>query len=101
MHLVQILLPIKDNAGHPFGDQFFKLVDASLVEAFGGVTAFSRSPAKGRWVNMNREERDDVVVIEVMAERLDRTWWKAFREQLERDMGQSEIVIRALLIDRL
>lgn len=101
MHLIQILLPLRDNAGQRFGDDVFKSINATLVEAFGGVTAFSRAPAKGIWLNADREERDDVIVVEVMAETLDRSWWQAFRERLETEMVQDEIVIRAHVIDRL
>jgi hypothetical protein len=101
MHLIQLLLPLRDNAGAPYEDHLFQSINASLVERFGGVTAFSRAPAKGTWLNANREERDDVIVVEVMAEGLDRLWWQGFRERLESDMGQTEIVVRTHHIDRL
>jgi hypothetical protein len=100
MHLIQPLLPLRDNAGHPYEDQLFQSINLSLVDAFGGVTAFSRSPAKGTWTNADHEERDDVVVVEVMAEALDRGWWQAFRERLQTDMCQAEIVVRTHLIER-
>ena len=101
MYLIQVLLPLRDNAGHLFGEHVFKSINGALVGEFGGVTAFSLSPAKGTWVNANREERDDVIVVEVMAEALDRLWWQTFRKQLEADLGQAEIVVRALAIERL
>ena len=101
MHLIQLLLPLRDNAGQPYKDELFQSINASLVERFGGVTAFSRVPAKGTWVNADREERDDVIVVEVMAGDLDRAWWQAFRERLESVMGQAEIVVRCHLIERL
>ena len=59
-----------------------------------GSPPFSYSPAKGTWVNANREERDDIIVVEVMASGLDRTWWRLLCEQLEAEMGQTEIVMR-------
>jgi hypothetical protein len=101
MHLVQILLPLKDNTGFAYEESLFHTINASLVEAFGGVTAFTRSPAKGTWVNADREERDDVIIVEVMAETLDKAWWGRFRERLESEMRQTEIVMRAHTIDRL
>jgi hypothetical protein len=101
MHLIQLLLPLRDNAGQPYEDQLFKSINAALARAFGGVTAFSRSPAKGTWFNADHEERDDVIVVEVMAEALDRGWWQAFRERLQTDMGQAEIVVRTHSIERL
>jgi hypothetical protein len=101
MHLVQILIPLRDNAGHSYDQALFKTINAALVEAFGGVTAFSRSPAKGTWVNADHEERDDVMVVEVMVQTLDKAWWQSFRRQLEGQMGQTEIVVRAHAIDRI
>lgn len=101
MHLIQLLLPLCDNASRPYDDDLFQSINASLVERFGGVTAFSRAPAKGSWVNADHVEKDDVIVVEVMTKTLDRSWWLSFRQRLERDMGQAEIVIRSHAIDRL
>jgi hypothetical protein len=101
MHLIQLLLPLRTNAGLPYEDHLFRSINASLVETFGGVTAFSRAPAKGTWINADREEMDDVIVVEVMADNLDRVWWRSFRERLEAQMGQTEIVVRSHSIDRL
>jgi hypothetical protein len=101
MPLIQLLLPLRDNAGRSYEDDLFQSINASLVERFGGVTAFSRVPAKGTWVNADHVEKDDVIVVEVMTETLDRSWWRSFRQRLERDMGQTEIVVRTHAIDRL
>ena len=100
MYLIQILLPLCDNVRQPYEERVFKAISAELVQKFGGLTAFSRAPAKGTWVNAGHEERDDVIVIEVMAETLDREWWEAYRRRLETDLGQTEIVARAHIIDR-
>jgi hypothetical protein len=101
MHLVQILLPLRDNAGRSYDEQLFKSINVALVAKFGGLTAFTRSPAKGTWVNAEQEQRDDVFVVEVMAENLDKGWWQSFRERLETQMDQAEIVVRTHAIDRL
>jgi hypothetical protein len=45
--------------------------------------------------------RDDIIVIEVMTDALDRGWWQHFRERLEDTFEQDEIVIRAAAIERL
>jgi hypothetical protein len=39
------------------------------------------------------------VVLEVMAEELDRVWWRAYRARLERDFRQDVIVIRASAVE--
>ena len=47
MHLVEILLPLNDNGGRPFRAEKYADVRQHLTERFGGLTAFSRSPAQG------------------------------------------------------
>lgn len=102
MHLVEILLPVRDNEGRPFPRADFERVRTELAERFGGVTAFSRAPAEGVWKDdAGSTERDDVITFEVMAERLDRAWWATYREQLRQRFRQDEIVVRATLFERL
>ena len=95
--LVQILLPLYDNDGVPFGEETFAPTRAELLERFGGVTAYQRAPARGLWKTDEGDvARDDVAVFEVMAEELDRAWWTRYRGTLERRFRQDTIVIRAL-----
>jgi hypothetical protein len=101
MHLVEILLPLSDNEGRRFGREMFGSVRDQLVERFGGLTAFMRSPAEGVWDEGGGRSRDEIVIFEVMAEALDRDWWRAFREDLERRFRQDEIVVRVREIERL
>ena len=102
MHLVQLLLPLYDNAGNKVSRQTFAAVRDELTQRFGGVTAFTRSPAQGSWVEPGGDvERDDVVVCEVMVDTLDPEWWAAYRRTLEHAFGQRELVIRASKIKRL
>ena len=46
-------------------------------------------------------EHDDITVIEVMTDEVDPKYWKALREELERKLGQEEIIIRSQLLQRL
>lgn len=102
MHLIQVLLPLRDNDGCPFGRDPFDRVHTELTERFGGATAYLQSPAEGAWRDPGGEvDRDDVVILEVMADSLDRAWWRAYREELERRFRQDEVVVRALVMDRL
>jgi hypothetical protein len=102
MHLVQILLPLYDNGGDPFGRAPFDRVRDELTERFGGVTAYLRSPAEGAWREPDGDvARDDVAILEVMAERLERAWWAEYREELERRFRQDEVVVRATPVERL
>lgn len=100
-HLIQILLPLKDNDGAPYDSEIYRAIHGELVQAFGGLTAFTRAPATGTWLDGSHKEIEDVIVVEVMAESLDAPWWAAFRQRLEALMRQKQIVVRAHPIARL
>ena len=96
MFLVEFFLPVFDNGGAHFSKEEFDRVRRELTERFGGVTAFMRSPAMGLWTDeAGKVSRDDLVSFEVMAETLDRDWWRHYREQLAKRFRQQEIVMRA------
>jgi hypothetical protein len=85
--LIQILLPTHYNTGRRIPDEAVETVKAKLVEHFGGVTAFTRSPAKGVWTpEKGPDVHEDVVIVEVMTEALDEAWWRQFRQKLEHDL---------------
>lgn len=46
-------------------------------------------------------EPDEVVILEVMCEELDRPWWASYRELLARELKQKELVVRAIPIETL
>ncbi len=94
-YLIQILLPVRDAEGTPFSRAELERVSHELTEAFGGATSFLRSPAKGLWEKHGDRQHDDVVVIETMATRLDRAWWRNYRAELERRFSQESIIIRS------
>ena len=97
MFLVQILLPLYDNHGHPFDPADYVHLRSELADRFGGVTAYTRAPARGVWKDDTGETtRDDIVIFEVMTEELDRAWWSAFRKELERRFRQDSVIVRAL-----
>lgn len=102
MTLVQLLLPLYDNQGQAFPKALFDQVRADLTNQFGGVTAFVRSPAVGVWEDDGGTvRRDDVVLLEVMVDAVDRDWWGNYRRHLESLLSQDAIVIRATAIDLL
>lgn len=97
MYLVQMLLPLYDNEGHPFEPSDYVQLRAELADRFGGVTAYTRAPARGVWKDDSGETtRDDIVIFEVMTEELDRTWWAGFRKEMERRFRQDSVIVRAL-----
>ena len=93
-HLITLLLPLFDDEGRAFPPELYAQVRTELTERFGGLTAFTRAPAEGLWRDEGRTERDDIVVLEVMADDLDRAWWSAYRQELEARFRQDAIVIR-------
>jgi hypothetical protein len=97
MYLVQILLPLYDNDGHPFDAGEYVRLRAELADRFGGVTAYTRAPARGVWKDDSGETtRDDIVIFEVMTAELDEPWWTSFREALEARFRQDSLIVRAL-----
>ena len=95
MQLIQILLPLYDNAGEPLPAELFTEVRQELADRFGGLTTYSRAPAQGLWKDEGETHHDDIVVFEVMAAQLDAAWWREYRRTLETKFRQREIVIRA------
>ena len=105
MHLVQILLPLADNEGRRLPRALFADLARELIARFGGLTAHTRAPAQGLWLDddapadpgraAERAVRDEIVIYEVMAEEVDEAWWRDRRAALERDFRQETIVVRA------
>jgi len=102
MHVIEIFLPLQRNDGSSEPHELFGAVRKELVVKFGGLTAYSRSPAEGLW---ERDEgsidKDAIVIFEVMAENLDRDWWADYRARLEKMFEQDAVVIRSAEVERL
>jgi hypothetical protein len=102
MHLIQLLLPVQDNACRPYPKALYDDVVRRLTERFGGVTAYTRAPAVGLWeAEPGATVRDQVMVYEVMVESLEREWWAGLRTMLEARFAQEELVIRAQAVEQL
>jgi hypothetical protein len=101
-HLVQILLPLRKGDGSDVSPALFAEVREELTHAFGGVTAYSRSPATGLWKNTEAEvERDQMIMVEVVVDAFDRDWWTCYRDRLARRFDQDEIHARAMAVERI
>ena len=96
MNLVQILLPLYDKQQNPFPDSYYHDMESELTEKFGGMTAYTRSPAKGLWKEKeDKTVKDDIVVLEVMTEKTDKEFWKQYKTNLEALFQQDAIIIRS------
>lgn len=94
MFLIQILLPCADNSGTPFPKDDFERLKQQLAAEFDGVTAFIQAPAEGLWKAGSRAAHDDIVVFEVMTDKLDLSAWCRRRADLERRFRQDKVIIR-------
>ena len=101
MYLIEMLLPVRDQIGRPFGPSLYQNLRDELTERFGGVTAFSRAPAEGETKAGRERVHDDIVVFEVMTAQLDKKWWRQYRGKLEKTFEQDEIVVRASSFEKL
>ena len=101
MNLVQILLPIRNNEGQPFGKPLFDEVRTDLADHFGGVTAYMRAPATGIWEDNGEQVKDDVVIFEVMVDHIEREFWRLYRLELQEKFEQDVIVVRAQKMEML
>jgi hypothetical protein len=101
-HLVQLLLPVYDNHGRRIAPDHFGLVRIELMQKFGGATFYTRAPAVGLWKNdEGTVDQDDVIMVEIVVDRLDAQWWAGYRHTLEHRFSQDEILVRAFPIERL
>ncbi|HWK68258.1 MAG TPA: hypothetical protein VNS34_25310 [Rhizobiaceae bacterium] len=98
MYLIQILLPCADNSGVPFPIEEFERLKQGLATEFDGVTAFLQAPAEGLWKRGSNNSHDDIVVFEVMTEKLDRALWADRRAELEERFRQERVIIRHMSI---
>lgn len=101
MHLVEILLPLNDNEWRPFDSEKFSAVHERLTERFGGLTAFTRSPAQDTTREGDKTVHDEIIVFEVLTETLDQQWWMSYRRRLETDFQQDKIIVRASAVTLL
>jgi hypothetical protein len=96
MYLIQLLLPLADEQKRPFPPDQFESIRKTLTERFGGVTAFFRAPASGLWKDSrNTVSSEQVVMIEVIADDLNKEWWAEYRSELEKLFGQEQLLVWA------
>jgi len=95
MQLIQLYLPLYDADGNSFDPDIYQQTKATLTEKFGGLTMYSRSPAKGLWKEDEQSTvKDDIVIYEVIAETLDRPFWTNYKNELKNKFKQDELLIR-------
>ncbi len=101
MYLIQCFLPLQDNDKKWFPREMFDEESQILTLRFGGLTRYARAPVDGFWDDGGKAARDELIIYEVMADALDRDWWRHHRVDLERRFRQEKLVIRAHRIESL
>jgi hypothetical protein len=101
MVLIQLLLPASGAAGAG-GVAPLAETRRELAERFNGLTAYLRSPAKGLWTAPDgHTEQDNVVMVEVVTDAFDRTWWRTYVATLAARFCQEDIHLRAVPVEML
>ena len=96
MYLVQIFLPLYNNAGKRFPKKLYGEVRNTLVARFGGLTVYSRAPASGLWEKKAGETiHDEMIIFEIMTKKLGASWWRKYRGSLEKRFEQDQVIVRA------
>ncbi|WP_332719255.1 hypothetical protein [Pelagibacterium mangrovi] len=94
MQIVEVFLPLDTGSGIAIDAEVIEGIVGGLADRFGGATAFTRAPADGLWKQGSTMEKDRILIIEVMVSDLDQAWWKDYRNKLEREFEQEEVLIR-------
>jgi hypothetical protein len=101
MYLIQILLPLRDSRNELFEQRLFDDVRTDLARHFGRVHAYIRPHLSEAWRGSQELIADDVVIFELMTDRLEREFWRLYRRELQDVFQQESLIMRALRIDLL
>src|SRR3712207_2382683 len=63
LHLIEIFLPLARGSGAPVDHAYIRALEQELTDRFGGVTACTRAPARGRWDDGQAVQSDDMVIL--------------------------------------
>lgn len=95
MKLIQVFVPLTDNAGNRFPESYFAGLKSAFSEKYGGVTVYKQTPVEGFWKETEATtEKDVLVIFEVLTDTLDTSYWKDLKTQLETTFRQKDLLIR-------
>lgn len=102
MYLMQIFIPTRDNEGNRFPEGQYTSLRDELTDRFGGVTIYARSPVEGIWKKSSEStDVDQMIIYEVLIDKLDNEYWKTLKSQLESSFRQEEILMRYFNVTKL
>ena len=91
--LVQLFIPRYDQQGTRFPARLYCSLRSELMEHFGGLTVYTRSPATGLWKENDEEVEDQLLVYEVLTGLPDQEYWKGLKAKLEKQFNQQELLV--------
>jgi hypothetical protein len=89
-----LFVPLYDNDGRPIETEKLQQLRDTLLDHFGGLTAFPQ-PNKGFWRMGNATYRDEVVIYRVVAAdaRESREFLVRLKRRLEEELKQENLLI--------
>ena len=94
MREYELYVPVNYNDGSPVEPEKIKGIGERLLQQFGGLTFFPQRN-EGIWRMGSVTFRDEVVIFRVLTDqvRSARRFFRQFKEELKRELGQEEIII--------
>lgn len=98
--LVEIFLPLYDGNGEVFPEKSYAELREELTAKFGGLTEYSRYPARGYWKpDEGKARKDELMVFEVMCTEIETEFWNNLKLRLLKIFKQDTIIIRCSKIE--
>ena len=94
MFVVELFVPLDRGDGSEVRAEEIDTILRDLTNRFGGATAFTRAPATGLWKDGAETTSDRIIIIEIMADAIDESWWADYRTRLETQFKQDKILVR-------
>lgn len=91
---MRILVPLIAGDGEKLEKDWFNALLQELTDRFGGATSFIRSPGQGHWDS--GKEKGQYRFDRGHDRGPRRRYWDELKTRLEKELSQSEIMIRAL-----
>jgi hypothetical protein len=91
----ELLIPLFDNEGRPFGPEKVLSVHDQLLARFGGCRMEPLSPHLGSWAEEEQTYHDQLLMFTVDAPREDASldWFVEYKESLKSEFKQVEIYL--------
>jgi inorganic pyrophosphatase len=90
---LELLVPETDAEGIKFPKRYYRDLEKELIEQFGGLTAYQRTPVKGMWQDKGNFTQQSMFIYELLLPKIEQAYWQRLKQKLEKKFGQKEILI--------